>query len=93
MNPTLKHTTQTDCNQILSQLNDYADGEIPADLCLELEEHLSHCKNCSIVLDTLRKTIYLVRDLRTVTPEIPQDVETRLFAILDLEDYIPHVST
>lgn len=93
MNPTVKHTPQADCSQILSQLNDYANGELPADLCGELEEHLAQCENCSIVLDTLRKTIYLVRDLRRGPPEIPHDVETRLFAVLDLEEYLPENRT
>ncbi len=77
-----------DCHKILTQLNDYADGELSEQFCRELEEHLAHCDNCSIVLDTLRKTIYLVRNLSQTPPHMPADVEQRLFAVLDLQDFI-----
>ena len=78
-----------DCHQVLSQLNDYADGELSQDLCVELESHLARCEDCQIVLDTLRKTLYLVQHINTEPQELPEDVEIRLFAALDLEDFLP----
>lgn len=82
------HAASSDCQSLLSQLNDYADGELSAQLCQELEAHLAHCENCSIVLDTLHKTIYLVRHLNSTPPRMPLSVENRLFAILDLQDFL-----
>jgi hypothetical protein len=41
------------------------------------------------MLDTLHKTLYLVQHLHDVPPELPGDVEYRLFAVLDLEEYLP----
>ena len=78
-----------DCHQVLTQLNDYADGELSVDLCQDLEAHLAECDNCQVVLDTLRHTIYLVHHLDDQPAELPKDVEQRLFAVLDLDEYLP----
>ena len=78
-----------DCYQVLTELNDYVDGELSAELCVELESHLDKCENCQIVLDTLHKTIYLVQHLDDDPQELPGDVAYRLFAVLDLEGYLP----
>ena len=76
------------CAEVLSQLNDYVDGELDLALCQELEHHLAECDNCRVVLDTLEKTVLLVQQLQHTTTELPEDVETRLFAVLKLDDYI-----
>ncbi len=81
--------TAGDCQQMLTQLNDYVDGELAPGLCIELETHMADCENCRVVLDTLGKTIYLVKQLDEEPDELPEDVEQRLFAILDLEEYLP----
>ena len=76
------------CHRILSQLNDYADGELAPELCVELETHLKECDDCQVVLDTLSKTIYLVHHLDDHPPELPANVEQRLFAVLELDDFL-----
>ena len=76
------------CAQILTQLNDYADHALAVELCADLEAHLAQCENCQIILDTLRKTIYLVHRLPDSEQALPQDVEQRLFATLNLEEYL-----
>lgn len=82
------HHPAIDCQQLLTELNDYADGELSPELCVELEEHLAQCENCQVVLDTLKKTIYLVRSLRDQEEPLPPDVEQRLFAKMSLEDFL-----
>lgn len=76
------------CFEVLTQLNDYADHTLAVELCADLEAHLAQCENCQIVLDTLRKTIYLVHRLPDSEQTLPQDVEQRLFATLNLEEYL-----
>jgi predicted anti-sigma-YlaC factor YlaD len=61
---------------------------LAVELCAELEAHLAQCENCQIVLDTLRKTIYLVHRLPDSEQALPYDVERRLFATLSLEEYL-----
>jgi anti-sigma factor (TIGR02949 family) len=74
------------CRHFLESLSDYVDGELEDELCKELERHMDGCENCQIVVDTLRKTIYLYRS-STGPPDVPADVRDRLFRRLDLDEF------
>lgn len=73
------------CHQLLDSLSAYVDGDLQDELCLEIQQHLTECENCRVVVDTLRKTIYLVKANAKEPVEIPEDVHERLFRRLDLE--------
>jgi len=75
---------QENCRELLSSLSDYVDGTLGEELCTELERHLSSCENCQIVVDTLKKTIYLYK-VTTTSTELPDDIRQRLYHRLDLE--------
>lgn len=75
------------CHYLLSSLSDYVDGEVGQELCQEIERHLADCENCRVVVDTLRKTIYLYHATAT-PPEVPDDVRDRLYLRLNLEEYL-----
>lgn len=83
------HSHEHNCSQVLSELNDYVDGELSSELCVALESHLDECDNCQIVLDTLHKTVYLMQHIDDKPRKLPGDVEYRLFAVLDLESFLP----
>lgn len=72
------------CRALVAQLNDYLDGELPADLCAELDTHLADCPDCQVVLDTLGKTVQIVRTIDLTPPALPADVEERLLTRLGL---------
>ncbi|MEN6410612.1 MAG: zf-HC2 domain-containing protein [Anaerolineaceae bacterium] len=73
------------CQSLLASISDYVDGTLAESLCAELEKHLSECDDCTIVVNTLRKTVELYQ---TASPEeVPSDVRTRLFACLNLDEY------
>lgn len=72
------------CAELLGALSDYIDGELEARLCAEIEAHMRDCPDCQIMVDTLRKTVVLYRLHGQV--EVPPDVRSRLYAVLDLED-------
>lgn len=74
------------CRHMLEDLSDYLDGEASAELCAEIEQHMLGCEDCRIVVDTLRKTVLLYRDLPP--PSMPQNARRRLFQALDLEEYL-----
>ncbi len=75
------------CRKFISEISEYVDGTLDPQLCADLEKHLCECENCTIVVDTLRKTIDLVQ---TCTDEdgLPGEVRTRLFHHLNLDDYL-----
>ncbi len=83
----MKHLHSSDCQAILDNLNSYIDGELDEILCGEIESHIEACPNCQIVVNTLKKTIHLYqveRDKSTLPPE----VQKRLYASLELDDYV-----
>lgn len=74
------------CRELLSSLSDYLDGALKEDLCRELERHLSDCEDCRVVVDTLKKTIYLYH--ASSQADVPVEVRERLFKRLELDEFI-----
>ena len=77
------------CQALLGTLSEYIDGELPAELCKEIEKHLEGCDNCRVVLNTTRRTIDLVQVPVAENP-LPDEVRERLFKRLNLDDYLLH---
>lgn len=75
-------TDKNDCMDLLGDLSRYLDGEAGGTLCAEIESHLESCENCRIVVDTLRKTVYLYRQL--AQPSLPGEARERLYRTLNL---------
>lgn len=76
------------CGAFLDELSDYVDGVAGEALCAEIEQHMAGCDDCRIVVDTLKKTIYLYHETSSVRTVIPTDVRKRLFHRLNLDDFI-----
>ena len=76
------------CESLLESLSDYVDGTAQEEICRELERHLADCENCRVVVDTLKKTVYLYHEETNVG--LPVDVRERLFKRLDLDDFLAH---
>lgn len=75
------------CREMLGALSDYVDEALSPQVCAEIEKHLAECQNCRVVVDTLKKTVYLVQ--QTIPNEnLPEDVRTRLFLTLNLEEFL-----
>ena len=75
------------CRILLDSLSEYLNGDLGEDLCNELEQHLADCEDCRIVVDTLRKTIYLYHAASTASP-LPEDVRQRLYLRLNLDEFL-----
>lgn len=77
----------TQCRELLGSLSDYVDGTLGEELCQEIERHMSECRNCRVVVDTLRKTISLYRQT-TGPADLPNNVRERLFRTLNLDEFV-----
>ena len=75
------------CGALLESLSEYVDGVLGDALCKEIESHIADCDDCRVVVDTLKKTIYLYHKTSEET-QIPIDVRERLFHRLDLGNFI-----
>lgn len=80
-------THEHECNHFLPGISDYLDGELSSELCSELEQHMSECERCRIVVDTTRKTIEIFQ-MTADSQKAPNDVKERLYKRLNLEDYL-----
>lgn len=65
-----------ECNKYIQDIADYIDGEADELLCAELEKHLKDCKNCRIMVDTMRQTVVLCREGKRET--LPSELAAKL---------------
>jgi len=72
-----------DCNEVLEQLADYLDEEAREELCHAIEQHLAHCHDCQIQVDTLKKTIVLYQNDHRI--EMPIRMSKTLATVLARE--------
>jgi len=79
---------QTKCKSLLVFLSDFVDGSLSEELCQEIEAHTNECEDCRIVVDTLRKTIYLYHKSAEEPFELPGEMRSHLYKTLNLEDYL-----
>jgi anti-sigma factor RsiW len=68
------------CKKAISEISNYLDGDLDAELKQVLEVHLGKCQHCHAVFDTTRKTIELYCDGKLFP--LPDDVRTRLHEAL-----------
>jgi anti-sigma factor (TIGR02949 family) len=69
------------CKDFLSELSEYLDESIDAELRAKLERHMSECPNCWVIADTTRRTVQIYKGMDA--HPIPEDVQSRLMAALD----------
>jgi len=75
-----------ECRRLLGSLSAYLDGEAEARICQAIQEHLASCKDCRVVVDTLRKTMSLVHE--TPLPVIPPAARERIWRALEHEGIV-----
>ena len=61
------------CPDVVSMLSRKLEGEISADLCAEMEQHLEGCPRCTAACDSLRKTLALCK--ASPVPKVPAPVQ------------------
>ena len=64
------------CEDVLREISNYLDQDVPSELRRQIEEHLDACDNCHVLVNTTRKTISLVGGSNVF--EIPASVSERL---------------
>ena len=69
-----------ECKKYIQDIVDYIDGELDETLCAELDKHLKECRNCRIMVDTLRQTVVLCREGKR--ERLPKSLESKLTSAL-----------
>jgi anti-sigma factor RsiW len=68
------------CKGVIREISNYIDGELDPVVQQELERHLAHCEDCTMIVDQTRKSIEILCDSRPVA--LPTDVRARLHSAL-----------
>lgn len=62
------------CKKIFEKLSEYMDGELPADLCERMDEHMADCPPCQAFLESLGRTVRLVEQIDA--PRMPEEIRS-----------------
>ena len=65
-----------DCREMITNLNDFIDGSLEPEICDEIQVHLSGCKDCRIMVNSLEQTVSLSCDGKE--KELPPALEQKL---------------
>jgi anti-sigma factor RsiW len=68
------------CRGVIHELSNYLDGDLDPLVKQQLERHLEHCEDCTMIVDQTKKSIEILCDSRPV--ELPSDVRSRLHTAL-----------
>jgi anti-sigma factor RsiW len=70
------------CEEVIRQLSNYLEGELDPALRQALELHLEDCEDCSIVVNTARKTVelYCGNDPLPLPADLQGEIERALTA-------------
>jgi anti-sigma factor RsiW len=68
------------CKGVIHELSSYIDGDLDLAMKQELEKHLGHCEDCTMIVDQTKKTLEIFCNSEPVA--LPSDVHTRLHEAL-----------
>jgi predicted anti-sigma-YlaC factor YlaD len=68
------------CKSVIRELSNYLDGDLDGVLKLDLERHLQHCEDCSMVVDQTKRTVEIFCGSEPL--DLPTDVRSRLHQAL-----------
>ena len=64
------------CKGVIREISNYIDDELELGMRQELERHLEHCEDCTLILDQTRKSIEILCDSEPIP--LPSELRTRL---------------
>ena len=71
------------CKEIAKYICGELDEHIDSPQCREIKKHLKACPNCTVYLDSLKKTIHLYREYPN--PNITENCRKNLYSLLKME--------
>lgn len=76
--------SETDCNDILTQIESYIDREVDGSLYEEIESHLKLCPPCLERVD-FRMRLKEIISAKCCSEAVPQELADRIRALLSSE--------
>ena len=69
------------CRNVVKELSNYLDEALDQTLKASIEQHISNCEDCRLVVDTTRKTIQIYCNAEPLP--LPEDTRIRLRQALE----------
>jgi predicted anti-sigma-YlaC factor YlaD len=69
------------CRNVVKELSNYLDEALDQTLKTSIEQHLSNCEDCRLVVDTTKKTIQIYCNAEPLP--LPEDTRIRLRQALE----------
>ncbi len=54
------------CRHVMRHISSYIDAQLAPEVYQQIEQHLQICRRCSILVDTVRKLLYIVADEKVI---------------------------
>ncbi|MEX0991580.1 MAG: mycothiol system anti-sigma-R factor [Actinomycetota bacterium] len=74
--------SETDCQEILAQIELYLDHELEEVRCVEIQEHLELCGPCTDRAE-FRRSLKVLISKKCRCEDVPEGLMSRVFAVLD----------
>ena len=86
----MTNATSPSCREILAGISSYLDGDLGAAECEAIERHCRECPSCTTVVEGLRETVGLCRQVAAVPlPEaVRQRARDRIRSLLGQQDSV-----
>jgi hypothetical protein len=63
------------CKQVTHELSNFIDGRLDHEMRRQIEEHLSLCNRCAVLLDTMLKLLSIVGDENMFVMPLEYDID------------------
>jgi hypothetical protein len=84
MKTTHTHIHTVSHKDIYKHLCENLDSKLSSEECRRIREHIEGCDNCTALLDSLKKTVYLYKEMPM--PSLPKQLDKKLFAVIKLQN-------
>lgn len=81
--PIAPHIHTLSCGKVYEHLCANMDEKLDSAECRRIKAHIKGCPNCTALLDSLKKTVYLYK--KCPTPKLPARSRNELFAVIRLK--------
>lgn len=78
------HFHTLSCGKVYQHMCQNLDSKLDSESCRRIKAHIKGCKNCSALLDSLKKTVYLYK--KYPAPRLPEQSRKKLFAVIRMDN-------
>jgi predicted anti-sigma-YlaC factor YlaD len=68
---------ELDCEEVRSELSNYLDCDLTAEMRLRIDDHLRQCAHCAAIYDGVRNVVRLLGDEKII--DLPTGFSERLY--------------